>query len=623
MRRSWSIVGVLVAVSILLLASPLFAQNSPNVVNVVVDNIDDQTFPHVTLFVSVTDKQGRSIQNLTPENFAVAEQENQSTNINSAAPIPATDRPVQVVLAIDISGSIEPGLEHIKASARQFVEALEPHDQIALLYFGNSARMIEGFTTDHGKVINQINQINPGMLEDYTALYPGAVMGIRTAHDSHGNRPVVVLMTDGKQTQEGDPSLGVGDVTRESDTKQVPLYVIGVRSDQIDEEVLHLMASNGSYYPIEDTSQLAAAYESVSRDMRHQYQIAFLSQIVPDNQQHTMMLTVNVPGRGSQTSSFTVMARTPPLDEGFLNVQFRDPPERASLGSQVDIEAEITMTDQVSSIELLYGDTSIVRQENPVLQQHNDITARWSYEWTPDKDDFDAGEEQLRILVTDTLDRQSEATHTMTLDDSIPMWIWIAIAVSLLIVMTILFVMQRDTNDDSSIYNNPLPTPPVMPNTGFVNVAMPPTTMGAQPTGPSFNPYGEVAAVGVAKTAAATASASGSSKGVQQTEFAQSAPGSPRAMLVVHRGKANVANIPLSVDKVIHIGREQGSDLMLDDTQVSSKHASIRFQENGFTIRDLGSTNGTVVNGQRITKVRMQDNDQIEIGNTLLVFKQL
>jgi pSer/pThr/pTyr-binding forkhead associated (FHA) protein len=94
-------------------------------------------------------------------------------------------------------------------------------------------------------------------------------------------------------------------------------------------------------------------------------------------------------------------------------------------------------------------------------------------------------------------------------------------------------------------------------------------------------------------------------------------------MLVVERGNAKLKQVRLVAGQEVQIGRHPAADLLLEDNRVSTQHALIRFLENGFTIVDLGSTNGTRVNGQHISQMRLQHNDRVEIGDAVLVFKQL
>ena len=60
--------------------------------------------------------------------------------------------------------------------------------------------------------------------------------------------------------------------------------------------------------------------------------------------------------------------------------------------------------------------------------------------------------------------------------------------------------------------------------------------------------------------------------------------------------------------------------MFLDDITVSRKHAEIRRQEDGFSIHDLGSMNGTYVNRERVDQTKLAPGDEVQIGKFRLVF---
>ncbi|HEU5143852.1 MAG TPA: DUF3662 and FHA domain-containing protein [Dermatophilaceae bacterium] len=73
------------------------------------------------------------------------------------------------------------------------------------------------------------------------------------------------------------------------------------------------------------------------------------------------------------------------------------------------------------------------------------------------------------------------------------------------------------------------------------------------------------------------------------------------------------------------LGRDDSADIVVDDPGVSRRHSEIRVTNDGphlvTSIRDLGSTNGTFVNGDRITSTRLEDGDQVTIGRTSATFR--
>ena len=77
----------------------------------------------------------------------------------------------------------------------------------------------------------------------------------------------------------------------------------------------------------------------------------------------------------------------------------------------------------------------------------------------------------------------------------------------------------------------------------------------------------------------------------------------------------------IAVDRTLVLGRE-GTDVVLEDTEVSRRHALIRVVDDAFELEDLGSRNGTRVDGERISgTVRLAERAQIRVGQTELLFE--
>ena len=68
------------------------------------------------------------------------------------------------------------------------------------------------------------------------------------------------------------------------------------------------------------------------------------------------------------------------------------------------------------------------------------------------------------------------------------------------------------------------------------------------------------------------------------------------------------------------IGRSRECDLRVADGNASRRHAEVKQDGDAYVVVDLGSTNGTELNGRRITRETLTDGDRITIGATDLVF---
>ncbi len=75
------------------------------------------------------------------------------------------------------------------------------------------------------------------------------------------------------------------------------------------------------------------------------------------------------------------------------------------------------------------------------------------------------------------------------------------------------------------------------------------------------------------------------------------------------------------VKDVVLVGRGIDCDVMLDDVMTSRRHFEVRKLQNGYSLVDLSSKNGTFVNGLPVSAWNLRDGDIIAIGSTTLVFK--
>jgi len=122
----------------------------------------------------------------------------------------------------------------------------------------------------------------------------------------------------------------------------------------------------------------------------------------------------------------------------------------------------------------------------------------------------------------------------------------------------------------------------------------------------------------------------------------EGAAGNPRVALETSRGRIVVELYPEKAPKTVEnflsyvksgfyeglevsvdrdwlvIGRGRSADLVIAEPTISRAHAAIGYEATGFYLQDLGSTNGTMVNGARIDRQPLKPGDQIQMGRLVL-----
>lgn len=91
------------------------------------------------------------------------------------------------------------------------------------------------------------------------------------------------------------------------------------------------------------------------------------------------------------------------------------------------------------------------------------------------------------------------------------------------------------------------------------------------------------------------------------------------ALLIAQRGPTAGARFLLDAARTT-AGRHPSSDIFLDDATVSRKHAEFLAAGGGYTVRDVGSLNGTYVNRERIDQADLRAGDEVQIGKYRLTY---
>ncbi|CAN5494281.1 hypothetical protein BH10ACI2_BH10ACI2_13260 [soil metagenome] len=251
-----------------------------------------------TASVRVTDVRNRSVVGLKAADFEVTEggkpREIVSVEKSTAA--------FNLVLLLDVSGSIENYVDFIRKAARNFVNTVGKDDRVSIVIFNEDVKMLSRFTTDKRKLSESLDTFDSG---GGTAYYDALAYTIAdTLRPMKGDRTAIVVLTDGDDNRSFLAFDSLTGSIQESGALIYPLYVpsglialaaqnANADIDPLRKKYMSLTAksegegdklakiSGGVYYPITQLGQIQKAYEDIVDQMRSAYNITYRSEIEP------------------------------------------------------------------------------------------------------------------------------------------------------------------------------------------------------------------------------------------------------------------------------------------------------------------------------------------------------
>lgn len=242
----------------------------------------------VNLNIKVVDRSGTPVAKLTRDDFVVLE-DNVPQEVTYFEPIAA---PVNLLLLLDLSGSIGSKLQSMKKAAKKFVDSLRRDDRVAVASFTTRFDAVSDFTTDNGLVKQRIDGImNPG---GDTALYDATWAALDSLRGNAIGRSALVILTDGVDSSSIPDEQGSNRsfkelMTRveEEDVTIYPIYfdtepevVNGDYTPQVFARArtqLEALAeqTGGGYFRASRPEDLDGVYKRVAAELHSFYSLAY------------------------------------------------------------------------------------------------------------------------------------------------------------------------------------------------------------------------------------------------------------------------------------------------------------------------------------------------------------
>lgn len=174
----------------------------------------------VNVNVTVSDRSGRFISDLTQEDFVVYDDNREQEITHFSA-----DRvPVSLGIALDTSGSMAGDkIAQARAALDRFLlELLTPEDEVFLVRFGASAELVQDWTSDKSLVSRRLARVNPA---GGTAMYDAVAESVPIATQGQHRKKAILIVSDGNDTNS---QTSVPELKRTIRETEVLVYAVGI-----------------------------------------------------------------------------------------------------------------------------------------------------------------------------------------------------------------------------------------------------------------------------------------------------------------------------------------------------------------------------------------------------------
>ena len=219
----------------------------------------------------VHDRDGRWVSRVPRESFRLSEDGVPQT----VSAFLSEDIPLEIVVAVDISGSMTEAMPQVKLAVANFLSALRREDHVTLLAFNDNVFTIARPTADHAARLKAIERLSPW---GGTAFYEAVVKAVELQGRQAGRR-AIVMFTDGEDRHS---HVSLSEAERRLETSDSVLFLIGLgqgASVPSLKAVLDRLSrrSGGRAFYTDRASRLNEPFTHIVQELSHQYLLGYSS----------------------------------------------------------------------------------------------------------------------------------------------------------------------------------------------------------------------------------------------------------------------------------------------------------------------------------------------------------
>lgn len=576
-------------------------------------------FPLMSLAFDLRDNNGETIPNLTSSQIDLQE-DGQSHEITTLFHEINNDLVVSLALVIDVSGSTQgQPLQNAIQAANDLLDNLNSNDEVAFVAVRPDVSVDTeqldsqhevGFTTDDNEIRQVVNTLE--IQGEQTALYNAMFKAVKLTSTQNMKRRAIIVMTDGRDFTNS--VITADDPIDEANRNNIPIFTIALGQPR-DELYLQRVAARtgGIFQATNDPQELSFLFNEVLNSLKQEYRLTYNSGLpTKDQAEHQLKLFINT--RGTSVN-----------DELYFNL-FSDEFRTILTPAPTEIPTS-TPTPTAESLPLATPTVAIaLSTEIPLPTETASPTAPPTPTIMP-----------TPIALNLNLDLGNKTPFERIEDNPSPILI-----VSLILLFLIVLIalasrfykriknkqkqqaseLAHHSENETAVtkYNLPVTkeqnktsnaqhnTKTKTNNEEFVHTTVKDPTLN--------NPTTQVTSYGNLFTDQGTVGRTNGSDNQNASSDFDWPVETPQLIRVHDKQDFEISN------HYVFVGRHPKSDILLQDETVSARHAVLIQSEEKILIQDIGSTNGTFVNGEQIERRKtLQDGDQLYFGKVKMLYR--
>jgi len=238
-----------------------------------------RTVPEVRLQFTVADEHGRLVQDLSPDDIRILDDQSPVAKFQDFAR--DEDLPLRLGIVLDVSDSVKRALAEEKAAAIDFLDGvLRPQtDRALVIAFGGNVHVWQDTTNDRASLIEAVNRVHqPGWgTVLFDALYSACVDHLAEGDDGTLVHRAIVVLSDGDDTHS---LRTLSDVIAAAQRSEIQIYALTVHKKGLrlqGDAILQRLAdeTGGGLFVAQSAKELRGAFAEIEQQMRTQYYVSF------------------------------------------------------------------------------------------------------------------------------------------------------------------------------------------------------------------------------------------------------------------------------------------------------------------------------------------------------------